>query len=181
MKIERVIWIVLIVAVAIVAFNFKSKKNTVTKYLPGDTIFTSVNIPIPEPYDTIIYDIDTIILPGAIDTIKITDTVFIYKDYFKMYAYKVDTTIDEMQISSNIKITQNRLYKYNISAKNNRKTEVLMPRVNSFGVGMIAGVDLIAPTISYSFKNHEIGVGYNLQNSSPIISYQYKFSFRKNE
>lgn len=181
MKIERISWIVIAVAIAVLAFSFNSKKNIVTKYLPGDTVFSYIEVSIPEPYDTIMYNTDTLWLPGENDTVKITDTVFVYNDYFKMYEYKIDTSSDEIDIHSEIFITQNRLYKYKINTKNNRKTEVLMPRRNRFGVGVIAGVDIMSPVISYEFNKHQVGVGYNVLSSSPVFTYQYKFSFRKNE
>lgn len=181
MKIERIFWIIAVSTLAILALNFKSKKNTVTEYLPGDTTFVNVNIPIPEPYDTIIYDTDTINLPGRTDTIIIVDTHYVYNDYFKMYSYKIDTTINEVDIISDIKITQNRLYNYGIRTQNNRKTVILKPEMNNFGIGIIAGVDLISPVFSYEFNHSQIGIGYNLYNSSPILMYQYKFSFKRHE
>lgn len=177
MKVREYIGISLIVFLLVVIF--KSEMGSKISYIetPGDSVFTEIIKEVPVPYDTIIYDIDTLWLSQ--DTIKLTDTVFVYNDYFKMYSYKDTIKNDSsMTIVRNLQITQNKLYKEQYFTKNNRKTELIMTKDNSFGVGIIVGAQLTAPIVSYEFKNHQIGAGYNFSNSGVVFMYQYKFDFK---
>lgn len=177
MKTREYIGLALIILLSIIVFNSKRGASIITRTIPGDTIYSVITNEIPVPYDTIIYDIDTLWLVA--DTIKSTDTVFVYNDYFKMYSYNDTIKNDSsMTIIRDLQITQNKLYKERYYAKNNRKTELIMTKDNRFGVGILAGVSLISPVISYEFKNHQLGLGYNVSNSGVILMYQYKFDFR---
>ena len=174
MKILKTLLPYIIIVSLFVYFFFNKSTNTITKYIPGDTVFTSVTIDSMIPYDTIIYDVDTLWLHDTVNTHS-TDTVYVYNDFFKMYNYEIDTNISEVDINTKISITQNRLYNYEINTQNNRKTSVIMTKDNNFGIGIIAGRDLFSPVISYEFSNHNIGLGYNFVNPGMTIMYQYKF------
>jgi len=172
---ERIIY--LIVIAALVFGWLKWPLNSVTiETIPGDSIPYNVIIEKPVPYDTIIYDTDTLWLPS--DTISIHDTVFIYNDYFKMYNYKVDTLVSEVNVTINSQVTQNRLYKQDISILNNRETKIISDQNNLISVGFVGGKEILAPTVSYQYKKHQVGIGYNLQNNGIILKYDYKFKIK---
>lgn len=174
---ERVIYIALVICAIIFGLTREPGTNIKVVEVPGDSVFTEILIDNPIPYDTIIYDTDTLWL--AADTVKITDTVFVYNDYFKMYSYN-DTIKDDssMTIVRDLKITQNKLYQEKYYTKNNRKTELIMTKDNSLGIGMLIGANLTAPMASYEFGNHQIGAGYNFNNPGAVVMYQYKFSLK---
>jgi len=172
---ERIIY--LIVITALIFGWLKWPLNSVTiETIPGDSIPFNVIIEKPIPYDTTIYDTDTLWLPG--DTISIHDTVFVYNDYFKMYNYKVDTLVSEVNVTINSQVTQNRLYKQNISILNNRETKIISDQNNLMSIGAIVGPNILAPTISYGFNKHEVGFGYDLDNKGFLITYEYKFKIK---
>jgi len=172
---ERIIYIL---SIALLGFILCIKPNDgiIIERIPGDSVFTTITVDSLIPYDTTIYDTDTLWLPG--DTVGIHDTVFIYNDYFKMYNYKVDTTISEVNIMANSQITQNRLYKQTFDIKNNRQTTIVNVPRNQFGVGGVIGLNLAAPVLTYQFKNNEVGLGYNFVNKGLVLQYQYKFSIK---
>lgn len=173
-NLERFIYIGAIIFLLWISIS--KKINNIIVNIPGDSVYTTITIDSLIPYDTTIYDTDTLWLPG--DTINIHDTVFVYNDYFKMYNYRVDTVVSEVELSAISSITQNRLYKQSFDIKNNRQTTIVnLPR-NQWGVGGLVGFDLAAPVLSYQFKNNEIGLGYNFINKGVLLQYQYKFSRR---
>ena len=164
-----------VIIAGLVAFLFfNNKKESVTTYIQGDTVYSTVIIDSLVPYEVITYNTDTLWLHDTINT-ESTDTVYVYNDFFKMYNYKLDTTISEMNIVTDIKITQNRLYQYKIQAKNNRKTSIITTKDSNFGIGVVVGVDFLSPTISYEIKGHQFGLGYNFVNTGMTLMYQYKF------
>lgn len=173
---ERIIYLIVIAALA---FGWlKWPRNSVKiETIPGDSIPYNIIIEKPVPYDTIIYDTDTLWLAG--DTVKITDTVFVYNDYFKMYNYKVDTLVSEVNVSINSQVTQNRLYRQDISILNNRETKIISDQSNLMFIGMSLGDKVILPEISYLYKNNGISIGYNIYNNSIVFGYKYKIHINK--
>lgn len=172
---ERIIYVVVI---AILALGWLKWPNTSVKIetIPGDSIPFNIIIEKPIPYDTIIYVYDTLQLAG--DTVFLHDTIKVYDDYFKMYAFKIDTSAQDVDVSINSLVTQNRLYKQNISILNNRETKVVTENNKSFGIGGIVGKGVSAPTISYLYKSHDIGIGYNFTGGGLLLKYEYKFSIK---
>ena len=181
-SIERILAIIIVIGILVFAFTRKSQIHTVIKEIPGDTVFTSVNI----PYDSLIYVFDTIIeVKWLHDTAFLpTDTAAILADYMKIISYDSIAIQDDtsMTIWAEAKVTQNRLYKFNAHTKNNRITTI----VNNYhtkdyiGIGGVIGPNITAPMASYQWSKHEVGVGYNFNsdNKGVMLKYEYKIPFK---
>lgn len=180
---ERIIYIGIIFLLGF--FLIKSLNNTriIINEIPGDTKVDTVKIKydslIPTYIDTGFYKVDTMWLH---DTLFLpTDTAAILADYFKMISYDSIILRNDSSITNwvDLKITQNRLYEISGYSLNNRKQVVIKEDYNNFGIGGLVGGDLFAPTISYQWNSHNIGLGYNVVGSNGIIlKYEYKIKKR---
>lgn len=175
-SIERITYIIIILTLALYSIQ-KSTNCVEYKTIKGDSISYKVIVEKPIIHDTIIYDKDTLWLVG--DTIKMYDTVFVYNDYFKMYQYKLDTNISNVDVNINSFVTQNRLYGQELNIKNNRETTIVTNDLGyKFGIGMIVGKNEVSPAISYQYNRNNFGLGYNLVNGGILIKYEYKFNIK---
>lgn len=171
-NIERIAYIAAILLAGLFLLK-KPSERIVVNTIPGDTIKTTIYIDKPIPYGTIIYNTDTLCMH---DTISIKDTIYVYDDCFKMYAYNVDTTVSDVNVKVNSLITQNRLYRQDISILNNRKTAVVEEDNNGIIVGGVVGLRSVIPTISYQYNKSIFGFGYNLYDGGIVLQYGYKFN-----
>jgi len=96
---ERLFYIGVILCLIWMVIIQRRNPNIDIITIPGDSIPYEVEIIKPVPYDTIIYMWDTLQLAG--DTVFLHDTIKVYNDYFKMYSYKVDTNVSDVDVSIN--------------------------------------------------------------------------------
>jgi len=177
-SIERIIYILVILALVYGLFLTSNNKDIEYIQIPGDTVFNEIyrdSLKVDSVYE---YNTDSLWLHDTV--FSVVDTNKIVEEFLKMNVYN-DTMQDDssMTIISNLSITQNRIYKYNLYTKNNRKSVIIRPNNNmNFGIGGIVGYKIFAPTISYQFKHNQIGLGYDLYNKGVVLSYQYKFKLR---
>jgi hypothetical protein len=174
--IERIIYIVIILFLIITASTRKPGFHVIE--VPGDKIIDTVKI----PYDSLIYNIDTIYNTDTLwlhdTTFLPTDTVAILADYFNMVSYDSILLRNDSSITNwvRLNITQNRLYDITGYSLNNRKQVIISEDDNSLNIGGLVGNKLFAPTISYQYKQHNIGVGYNVVNNGFLLKYEYKLN-----
>lgn len=188
-------WIIILILVAVIIFQ-RSCKNcncpeitvtTDTIILPGDTVFTETELPVPLP----VY----IKQPG--DTLYIyeqinVDTAAILKDYFALRFYK-DTLKDDTSafVQHNYTVTQNQVSKSKLIFKNRRPktyiTQTLSP-VESRKMKFFGGLSVyhrymnigIAPTAGLLTKNdHLYTLQYDIFNKDFEFSIFWKISFSK--
>lgn len=180
-QIERVVWGVLLIVCIVLYFTKSPEFSTKTVVIPGDSIPYEIKI----PYDSLIF-VDT--GTYSVDTLWLHDTAFmpidtaaILVDYFKVISYdSIPVQNDSsMTIYANARITQNRLYNFNVFAQNNRKTTIInnYQQESFIGIGAVLGRNMFAPTVSFQRKHHEVGVGYEIYNGAFLVKYQYKFPF----
>ena len=185
MKLERILWIIIIIGILI--FHFTKPPGAITNVveIPGDSIPYEVLI----PYDSLIYDTIT---EYNTDTLWLHDTVFtkvdtqaILADYFKMVSYDSINIVNDssMEVWADMLITQNRLYSIKGYGLNKRKTTIInnyQPK-NQIGIGAMVGTGLSAPIASYQFGIHEVKLGYNFDknNTGVVLGYTYKIPLKK--
>lgn len=177
---ERIFYIVALFSM-FVFFNMKEPKtNTIIEVAKGDSITYVDSI----PYDSLVYEI---IDNSRIDSVWLHDTLFlptdtsaILADYMKTIKYDSVLLRNDTSITNwvSIDVTQNRIKNIIGYSLNNRATAIMIKQEYRFGVGGIAGINIVAPTVSYRFKNHQFGLGYNLLNPGPILIYEYKFNLK---
>lgn len=174
---ERIFYIVALIGMFVFYNTREPKTNIVTKIVKGDSIPYVDSI----SYDSLVY---IIIDNSTTDSIWIHDTLFlptdtnaILADYFKTISYDSIELRNDSSITNwvDVAITQNRIKYIMGYSINNRATKVVFKQDYRFGVGVIAGVDILSPVASYKFNNHQIGLGYNIMNPGPVLTYEYKF------
>jgi len=175
---ERIIYLIIIAILMYVSFTRTLLKQTIVT-IPGDIKIDTVKV----TYDSLIYRIDSIPYDSITwlhDTVFLpTDTAKILTDYFKIISYDSISLRNDSSITNwiRVKVTQNRLYEVKGYSLNNRKTSIIEDH-NNLGIGAIVGKQLVAPTISYQFNQHQFGIGYNVVGSGLVLQYEYKFKLK---
>jgi len=177
---ERLIYIGIIISLF---YLFVAKKSTSIVEIPGDTKIDTVEV----SYDSLVYvyndvyNTDTLWLHDTIHSLS--DTVFVYNDFFKMVEYDSILLKNDSSITAwvSAKLTQNRLYEIKGYFLNNRTTTNIIEENYPYGIGGTIGVGITAINGSYLYKQNEFGIGYHFYNENKgfLLHYERKFKLKK--
>lgn len=166
------------------SFKPKSSSDTITIVKSKtDTIWATDTVTILKPKNVFIPRIDTVWKPVYVDT---TDffRVYVSKDTFSTKDVDIYTEIHYQGLLRDIKpsyklkvpltIVETKTITNNITVHDT----AFKPSLVQLQIGLIVSSNILGPEVGVSYKRHNFGVGYNIQNKFPTLRYSYTI-FRK--